>query len=297
MPSSTSWDDFRLIKAIADSGSLVGAAEALALNHSTVFRRLGALEEKLTTRLFERSRNGYRPTAAGEEMVRLAGRMDQDIVDFERKIAGRDVKPAGDLRITTNDALLVHLMTQVFADFRAAFPDIRLEIVVANQSLNLSKRDADIAVRATLEPSETLHGRRIARFGWARYAAKRWIQEGRSVDGPGALWIGFSDALSQISAGRWLAANVSARLIVYRVDTVLGLAEAVAAGIGVGILPCFIGDRMPGLARLGSLNPEELGEALWILTHTDLRNAARVRAFMDFAGAELMKQKKLIEGG
>ena len=144
MPSSTSWDDFRLVKAIADSRSLVGASESLDLNHSTVFRRLGALEEKLSTRLFERSRNGYTPTAAGEEMIRLAGRMDQDIVDFERKIAGRDVKPAGDLRVTTNDALLVHLMTPVFASFREAFPDIRLDVVIANHAFLFS----DAALRA-----------------------------------------------------------------------------------------------------------------------------------------------------
>ena len=102
MPSSVSWDDFRLVKAIADTKSLVGAAEGLGLNHSTVFRRLGSLEEQLGLKLFERARTGYTPTAAGEEMIRLAQRMDVDITDFERTIAGRDVKPAGELRVTTN---------------------------------------------------------------------------------------------------------------------------------------------------------------------------------------------------
>ena len=97
MPATASWEDFRLAKAIFDARSLVGAARQLGVNHSTIFRRLGALEEALGTRLFERSRGGYEPTAAGEEMVRLASRMDQDIVDFERKIAGRDVKPSGEL--------------------------------------------------------------------------------------------------------------------------------------------------------------------------------------------------------
>jgi DNA-binding transcriptional LysR family regulator len=296
MSSSSSWDDFRLVKAISDSRSLVGASQTLDLNHSTVFRRLGALEEKLSTRLFERSRNGYTPTAAGEEMIRLAGRMDQDIVDFERRIAGRDVKPAGDLRVTTNDAILVHLMTRVFAAFREAYPDIRLDVVMANQSLNLSKRDADVAIRATLEPADTLVGRRIARFGWARYAAKSWGDRNRALQDETAPWVGFTDALSQIAAAKWLAANVESRRIVYRVDTVLGMAEAIAAGIGMVIVPCFIGDRMPSLIRLGMQKAESAGEFLWLLTHTDMRNSARVRAFMDFASAELSKQKKLIEG-
>ena len=296
MPVSTSWEDFRLVKAISDARSLVGASEALNLNHSTVFRRLGTLEEALGTRLFERSRSGYEPTAAGEEMVRLASRMELDIIDFERKVAGRDVKPAGDLRITTNDAFVVCLLTPIFASFRESYPDIRLDIVIANQSLNLSKRDADLAIRATLEPAETLVGRRIARFGWARYAARSWIEKGRPVEGDNVPWVGFGDGLSHINAGKWIAANVGLRRLVYRVDTVLGLAEAISAGVGIGILPCFIGDRSPGLVRIGAHKADDAGEALWLLTHADLRNSARVRAFMDHAGTELSKLKKLIEG-
>ncbi len=161
MAPSISWDDFRLVKAVADARSLVGAAEHLGLNHSTVFRRLGALEAQLGTKLFERSRTGYAATAAGEEMMTLAASMDQDITDFERKIAGRDVKPAGDLRVTTNDAFITHLLTPPFASFCRAFPDIRLEVIIGNQSLNLSKRDADVAIRATAKPSEALVGRRM----------------------------------------------------------------------------------------------------------------------------------------
>ena len=182
------------------------------------------------------------------------------------------------------------------SSFREAFPDIRLDVVIANQSLNLSKRDADVAVRATLEPADTLVGRRIARFGWARYAASGWVADKRPLIEDALPWVGFNDTLAQIAAARWLAAHVDARRIVYRVDTVLGMAEAIASGIGLGILPCFIGDLTPGLARLGVHREENAGEALWLLTHTDLRNSARVRAFMDHAGAELAKLKKQIEG-
>ena len=296
MPPSTSWEDFRLVKAISDARSLVGASENLGLNHSTVFRRLGALEEALGTRLFERARSGYEPTAAGEEMVRLASRMDFDIIEFERKIAGRDVKPAGELRVTTNDTLLVYLLTPIFASFRSAYPDIRLDIVIGNASLNLSKRDADIAIRATIEPTETLVGRRIAPFAWARYAATSWIEKGLPVEGDDALWVGLGESLAHISAGKWIHGNINARRIVYRVDTILGLAEAITAEIGIGILPCFIGDRAPGLVRLGLQPIDSTMESLWLLTHSDLRNSTRVRAFMDHAVGELMKLRKLIEG-
>src|SRR5215210_673099 len=166
-----SWDDFRYVKAIADTRSLGGAAEALAVNHSTVFRRLAQIEKGLGSRLFERSRGGYALTPCGEEMVRLAERMGEDIITFERQVTGHDLRPSGELRVTTNDTALVHLMTDVFADFRRAYPEIVLDVVVANQALNLSKRDADVAVRATDRPPDALIGRRAASIAWAVFGA------------------------------------------------------------------------------------------------------------------------------
>ncbi|MDB5568951.1 MAG: lysR [Hyphomicrobiales bacterium] len=289
MPHATSWDDFRLVKAIADSKSLVGAAEALSLNHSTVFRRLGALEQALGARLFERSRNGYAATAAGEEMIRLAARMEVEIVDFERTIAGRDVKPAGELRITTNDAFLYWLLGPVLASFRAAYPDIRLDIVVAQEALNLSRRDADVAIRATSGPPETLVGRRIGAIGWAHYAPEGWTP---GADGGPFVWL--AEGMGAPGARKWLDEHLKPGAIVCRVDTVAGLAHAVANGLGAGLLPCLIGDALPGVRRLGE--PQAFGDDMWLLTHPDLRQSARVRAFMDHAGAELLRLRARIEG-
>src|SRR6187431_1854167 len=166
-----SWDDFRYVKAIADTRSLAGAAAELSVNHSTVFRRLAQIETGLGSRLFERSRAGYALTPCGEEMVRLAERMGEDIVTFERQVTGHDLRPSGELRVTTNDTVLVHLMTHVFAAFRKTYPEIVLDVVVSNEALNLSKRDADVAVRATDRPPEALIGRRAASIAWAVFAA------------------------------------------------------------------------------------------------------------------------------
>ena len=290
-PQTTSWDDFRLVKAIADTRSLTGAADALALNHSTVFRRLGHLEEALGTRLFERSRTGYVATVAGEDMVALATRMREDIDAFERKALGRNEKPAGDLRVATNDVMLVHLLTPVFAGFASAYPAIRLDIMIGNQALNLSRRDADIAIRATSEPPETLVGRRIGEIAWARYAPLA----GFDADDPMARWVGFGEHVTGLALARRMEAEVGAASIGCRINTLLGVGEAIAAGMGMGVLPCFIGDHMPGLRRIGAAISEH-GGALWLLTHPDLRHAARVRAFMDHAGAELMKRRKMLAG-
>ena len=291
-----SWDDFRYVKAIADHRSLAGAAGVLGVNHSTVFRRLAQIEEQLGSRLFERSRGGYALTPCGEEMVRLAERMDEDIVSFERRVTGHDLRPSGELRVTTNDTLHIHVMPEIFAAFRRAYPEITLDVLVSNQQLNLSKRDADIAIRATEKPPEALVGRRLAGFAWAVHGPAAMagtsftIADARRYD-----WIGFDDMLSGIKPAKWLAQHVGPERVVYKINTVLGLAEAAAAGIGLALMPCLIAANVPGLARLAPPDPE-LETGLWLLTHADLRQTARVRAFMDFAAAEIAKRRQTIEG-
>lgn len=291
------WDDFRLVRAVAETGSLAGAAERLVVNHSTVFRRLGALESQIGTRLFDRSRAGYVPTPTGEEMVRLAERMAEDVAAVERRITGQDLRPSGELRVTTNDSMLIHMLTSVFATFRAAYPEIRLEVVVTNSSLSLSKRDADVAIRASDRPGDALVGRRIASIGWGVYAPPDRIVDGQLE--PADLrkhdWIGFSDALGGIKPAKWLRERVGEERLVYRVNSVLGLAEAAAAGIGLTVLPCFIGARTAGLTRV--LGPEpEMASGLWLVTHPDIKATARVRVFMDHVGRELHRHKARIEG-
>jgi DNA-binding transcriptional LysR family regulator len=292
-----SWDEFRLVKAIADTGSLAGAGDVLALNHSTVFRRLNALEQDLGSRLFERARTGYVPTPAGEEMVSLAARMFDDITEFERRVAGRDVKPSGELRVTTNDSLVAHLMTPMFGAFCKQFPEIKLDVVIDNRALNLSRRDADVAIRATAEPPETLVGRRIASIAWSVYGTKGC--DIAPTDDPNELtdhtWIGFGDAIASIGPARWMGRAIGPGKIFYRLNTVLGLAQAIEAGLGIGFVPCFIGDKAPLLMRL-LRSPMVFDSSLWLLMHPELKSSARVRAFVDFMGRELMRHKPLIEG-
>ncbi|UEM07046.1 LysR family transcriptional regulator (plasmid) [Skermanella rosea] len=292
------WDDFRLVKAIADAKGLPSAAQQLGINHSTVFRRLRQIETALGTPLFERHRVGYVPTAAGEEMVSLAARLDEDITAFTRKVSGREPSPAGELRVTTNDSLLVHLLTPLFALFLVQCPDMRLDVVLSNQPLNLSKRDADVAIRATDNPPETLVGRRAARIAWALY--------GRAADFPvpGAAdpdtlhrrsWVSLGEDMAGMKVVRRVRENVPPERIAYRTNSVLGLGEAVEAGIGIAYLPCLIADVRPALVRLAPPDPE-LSADLWLLTHPDLRHAPRIRVFLDFMAAEIGRRRRVIEG-
>lgn len=221
MPTATSsvaWDDFRLIKAIAEARSLPAAAELIGLNHSTVFRRLGQIEESLGTRLFERHRSGYVPTPAGEEMAALAERLETDIAGFTRRLAGREILPAGELRVTTNDSLLVELLTPLFAVFMKQCPDIKLDVLLGNQALNLSKRDADVAIRATDNPPENLVGRRVAQIGWALYGRAADFPEGAPADQSelvGQRWISLGDQFSNFKVVQYRQKHIPADQTVY----------------------------------------------------------------------------------
>ena len=293
-----SWDDFRYVKAIADTRSLAGAAEQLGINHSTVFRRLGLIEQQLGLRLFERGRGGYALTPCGEEMAELAQRLGEDIVTFERRVTGQDWRPSGELRITTSDVVLLRLLNDVLIGFRRAYPDIVLDIVVTNRTLNLAKRDADVALRATYQRPESLIGSRLARLAWAVYGPRALASNSFDplTDCRRHNWIAFADHFAIARALKWLDEHVARERIVYKVNTLVGLAEASAGGVGIALLPCFVAAAVPGLCQLSPTIPELEGE-LWLLTHPDLGGTARVKAFMDYCALEIGKRRDVLECG
>ncbi len=295
MNSDLSWDEFRLVKSIGEARSLVGAAERLGVNQSTVFRRLAAIEAAVGARLFDRSRAGYEPTAAGEDMIALANTMAESIVEFERRVAGRDVKLTGELSVTVPMAIGLQFMPAIVAEFQASNPGVVVELSLSNQTLDLSRRVADVAVRLTNNPPETLVGRRICTARSCIYRRRDMAAEA-GVEGIEAVaFIGYADTLGPASSRRWIEANVGHGRIVAKANSANCMLELALRGVGAALLPCFLGDRSPDLVRVGYPLPE-LDAGLWMLTHAELRRAARVRAFMDFAGAELMKHRRAIEG-
>ncbi|HEX9170603.1 MAG TPA: LysR family transcriptional regulator [Roseiarcus sp.] len=295
MNPDLSWDEFRLVKSIADARSLVGAAERLGVNQSTVFRRLAAVEAAVGARLFDRSRTGYEPTDAGEDMIALATTMAASIIEFERRVAGRDVKPTGELSVTVPIGIGLRFMPGIIAQFQAANPGVVVELILANEALDLSRRDADVAVRLTNDPPETLVGRRICTARFCLYR-RRDMAAADSAEEIGSVpFVGYGDSLGPESGRRWIEANIDPRRIVARANSAHCMLELALQGIGAALLPCFLGDQSPDLIRVG-YPLTELDAGLWTLTHADLRRAARVRAFMDFAGAELTKNRRAIEG-
>lgn len=294
-----SLDDFGLVRAIHTGKGLSRAAAELGINHSTAFRRLGQLETALGCKLFERHRTGYQPTPAGEEMIAIADRMEDDAAAFLRKVEGKSLIPSGELKVATNDGLLLSLLTPIFAVFCKLHPQIRLDVVLGNASLNLSRRDADVAIRATERPPETLVGRRIGAIAWAVYGRREDLPANQAIDDLDLFlkrpWIGLGEELASVKAASFLRERIAEDRIVYRVNTVAGALDAVVHGIGLAPLPCAVGDPHPALVRLSTPH-QTMADTMWLLTHPDLKQSARVRAFMDFAGQELTRRRPLIEG-
>jgi molybdate transport repressor ModE-like protein len=286
-------DDLRLIRAIAAAGTLTGAARRLKVDHSTAFRRLGALERRVGAELFERARGGYTPTPAGDAAVAAADRILDDVAALEQRLSGDSLRPAGTVRLTTTDTL-VELVTPILAALHRDYPDLAIDLVVANSFLRLSKRDADIALRPVAAAPDSLVGRRLAAVATAPYAAPTYLagRQARLVDHD---WLGFEDSLEHLRSARWLAANVPADRIVHRGNSLLALREAARAGIGVAALPCYLGDPDAALARIAPPLPE-MEVSLWLLVHPSLRRVARVRVVLDAIAAAIAQRRPLIEG-
>ena len=272
------WDDLRCVLAVARGGSLSAAARTLGVNHSTVYRRLGRLEEKLATRLFDRDAGRLAPTAAGEDLLGTAGRVEAEMQALDRRLTGRDTRLTGRIRLTAPDDIAFLLLPETLSRFRESYPGITLDLAIDNRMLSLTRREADVAVRPTLEPPETLVGRKVVGLPSAAYR--------RRGGGEPSHWIGWDEGEGPAAIRRWIAEHVPADAVVLRTNSMLQQRAACEAGLGAAILPCFLGDRSDRLERIGPPEPA-LGTDLWLLTHADLRRTARVRALMDLLFEDL----------
>ena len=295
------WNEPRLVLAVVRAGSLTQAAKTLGIDHSTVFRRLNALEEKLGVRLFERLPGGaYQPTAAGERMAAAAERMEDEALALDRDIAGRDHRLSGRLRVTSSETLAYRLLTMQIAAFREAHPGIVVELAIDNRVLSLSRREADIALRPVRPKEGDLWGRKLADVAWTVYGSRAYLDENGLLSSAADLarhpLIGWDEGAVGIGAAAWLERVAPTESVIYRTTSLVNQLVAAKAGIGLAVLPCYLGDLEPDLARALAEPVRELGTELWIVTHADLKRTARVRAFLDLVGDGLAQHRDLFAG-
>jgi DNA-binding transcriptional LysR family regulator len=288
------WNDLRDLLAIARAGSLAGGARTLGVNHSTLFRRLNACEARLGVRVFDRRAEGYVLTRAGEAIRAHAEVAENAVQELARQVAGRDFRLAGELRLTTAPSLAQDYVAPLLPTFRKAYPDIRVELAVGDHDFDLTRREADLALRATRQPPPNLVGRRLADLPWFACAAPAYLRRRGTPatvdDLDGHDLIGADRSFQRVSVFDWQQRRFADERIVARSNDLNTMAAMDEAGLGIALLP--IDQQRRRLRRLFRLDPRFTG-GLWLLTHPDLRHTARVRALSDFLADALRAEGRL----
>ncbi len=295
MNAPSDWDEFRIVRAIAEARSLSGAAEKLGVNQSTLFRRLAAIEARLGLRLFERERSGYRPTAAGEDMVALAILMGDTIGEFERRVGQKEVQVSGRVRVTAILSLGALVLPPIAAALARTHPSLHLEILLTDALLDMSRGEADIAIRCLHRPPpQGLASRRVAPLSWKIYAASiLTTPAGEAL--PNARWIVPSETFASPPVQRWLDRHVEPWRRSATANSDCLMAELAARGVGLALLPSFVGVSIPQLRIVGETH-NELDSDLWLLATEQALRTPRVRAVYDFLAEELERRRAWFAG-
>jgi len=291
------WESLRTVLAVTRAKSLAGAARALDLQHSTVFRRIEEAERRLGQPLFDRHRGGWTANSLGETAARAAHAMEQAALEAERQLLGADARLEGTVRVAASEIIGGYLLARLVPPFLAAHPAVEIEMDVSNRNLDLTRREADIAVRSTRTPPESLVGRKLASLPYAVYAAPSLLKRGKTPELRELPWIGYDERLANVPAARWLERALQDIRPRLRVDSLAAMLRCALAGAGAAVLPVFAASQEGGLVRITDIVPD-VATDLWALSHPDLRGNARVRALSDHLAASVPKVlAEILESG
>ena len=290
------WDDVRSFLAIARTRSLSGAARELGVRQSTMSRRLEAMEARNGARLLQRTTNGYELTALGEAVLGNAERMEAEAIAVERTVQGRDVALSGVVRVTTVDVMASRFMPAAIARLQQRYPGISVDVMSERRSLSLSRREADLAIRMVPFEGRELVSRRMGRSSSAIYASPDYLARmGRDLTSTDHCVVTVLDDQAHMPEARWLAQVLPHARVAMRSNSFEALAGASMAGLGLTVLPCYLGDWMRGLEKVVTEGspPREI----WLGVHPDLRHMPRIRAVIEALDAEFAAQAKLMAPG
>lgn len=289
------WNDLAVILAVCRSGSLSGAARMLGYNHSTVFRKINAIEEKTGVRFFERFPHGYAMTEAGRTAMQYAERIESEVHALGREVLGQDLQLGGNVRVTSPEGIATDIAPAILAEFCRRNPEVTVDLVASNAALDLSRREAEVALRATRRPPDSSLGRKICDFRFALYAAPGYLDrsEGRTLQEHD--WCLLQGIVQWLVPMIWKKASLGESRTVFTAGATRSVLNAAAAGIGITALPCYVGDADDRIVRV-SATLEPLNMELWILTHPDLRHTVRVRSLMEFLYEAFRGERVRFEG-
>jgi len=285
------WDDLKYFLAIAREGSISGGAKQLGVQHSTVSRRIRALEKQMGTRLIERKQSGFELTEDGLKLKQSALKMELELLKIDGNLIGKDSRLTGQLNVTAINNMASTVLMPIFASFSNKYPTIELHIIVSNTYASLVEREADIAIRLTNTPQETLIGKRLVTIASTVYGSKTYLKKIRKEKSQpqwlGVNCCGFHQA--------WTKQACEDHLHNFYSDDTLLTKAALCEDLGLAYLPCFMGDTDPKLERYCEPD-DELNLGLWLLFHPDLKKNAKVIAFREHLMSEIHAQKHVFQG-
>ena len=277
--ASWQWDDVRFFLAVSRTGSLSGAARALRVGHVTVGRRISALERRLGVKLLSRTPEGFSVTAAGQAILKQCSAMESAALDLERVAAGRDTHATGTVRVTTTEALAHVVLAPAIAAVRKAHPQLQVDLAVGVRTLDIARREADVAVRFARPTATELVCRKLGEVAYSLYASRRYLARCGAPKRGGGLaghdLITFTGAPAATSPF-FLGESLEGAQVALRCDSPLIQLRAAERDVGVAELACFLGDACDNVTRIWPEEPPALRTA-WLVMHQDLRRSARIR--------------------
>lgn len=277
------WDDLKHFISVARAGSLARAAEMLGVNHSTVFRRINNLEQALGAKLFTRLSEGYQLSEEGKDVLKYVDEMSARVNDIQRLLDNQNEELRGPVRLTAPHNLAYRFLPGYIQDFQAIYPEININLLVTNADCDLSRREADLAIRASSAPPDYLVGQRLFSLGWSAYAAPAYLERFGHPAGEAELAdhrvISAHVDLTFLPAFRWLDKNVPADNIVARSNDLVSMSALAVTGIGIAVLPDD--QAKPELERLFKVDFAQTSD-IWALIHPDMKRCRRLKVFRDY---------------
>ena len=293
------WNDLKAFLAVARGGSTLAASKALGVNQTTVARRIESLEHDLGFKLFERGQTGSRLTEAGEVLMPDAEMVERAAIRFSNQAAGQLRGAEGALRLTTNELVANSMVIPALPEFRRAHPNVQVDLVIADRSVDIANGEADLAIRTSRALAESdLVARKICDHNMALYCSREYAARRGVPASHGELkdhdLIDVTVDMGEMPAATWMMRHAGGRQPITRSNSMGSLMHAVKAGLGIGALPTTIGDLDHDLVRCSEVI-EEARVSSWIVTRRELKDTPRVRAFIDFMAPHLQQQIRQVE--
>jgi DNA-binding transcriptional LysR family regulator len=291
----TDWDDYRFFLAVADEGSLSAAARKLGSSQPTVGRRIAALEERLEVRLFAHQQQGFVLTPSGEVILEFARRLEASHREINLWIKGQGSRLVGTVKVSASESMSIHWLIPRLSRFRSLYPDIRIEVHLDSAQADISRGQADIALRFG-RPGEddVLLARKVGRaefglFGSAAYFHHQGMPHDIDDLKCHAI-IGAAGRLGDTSIPEWLDGVIQSEVLAC--NSMLGVLAAVEQDLGLGILPIYVVQPERSLKRVLDADFKKFFD-LWLVVHPHTRGAANIRAVLNFLAEEVAKDPLL----